>query len=502
MRRFTSVLISLLLTVSAAFAGLFLPQVTNAYVDYFSPYANTEIVYEGELCGDVDQNALRGGTFYQCANGLSCDIFEEHSGHVVEPYGRCVRDNTFLCEMTGGIVYDDMTCNCPLSTRGGCDTDVINVSHVAEYEASTDELVVDITARNTSGNTVTWSEYTSGCNSTHMNVFGVRVQWIDPPYTHSPVPDPQEYYVIGSPWEFYEFTQSTSYTPDSDGATCAAVVKNTFTFTPYETKTATVRLPGYVLDNAGYIVETKYGGSFEFQSGEEHAYLLKCSFGLVMQNGRCVNPSSVIPVVTPRAPQPVIQSELYDIRNHWAEGYINELIDRGVVEGYRNRMFYPNRPVSRAEFTKMLILALNFDLSDRSYSYFRDVNPNSWYASYVYAAAKQGVAEGYVSGYFKPGNSITRAEAVAMALRAADLDTYGYSHSFFYDVTQAWQKPYIETAYRLNLINGKGNGRFDPEGRLTRAEAAKIVANIVNLDTTNVPELRPFTTETQTTWPR
>ncbi|MBT6068871.1 S-layer homology domain-containing protein [Candidatus Peregrinibacteria bacterium] len=502
------VVFGLSLAVFTLFVTLLVPQV-SAFTDYYNQYANTEIVYEGELCADVDQNALRGGTFYECANGLSCDIFEQHSGHVTEPYGRCVKDEKAMCEITGGVLYEDMTCNCPMRANGGCKEDVIKVTHDAKYDEFRDELVVRITAENTSAVPLMWSEYRGGCGSSTKDIFGVRLRLVDAPYVHSPIANPQDLYVVGDPWTFHEFSENEQYTGDA-GFTCQAWVKNTFQFNPYEVKEATMVIPGYTFDSIGYIVETKYGGTFEYVSPEEEIYLLKCSDGKVVRNGRCVEVDTAKARDAKRDAQiklnsrTVVPNTLFDISGHWGQLYIEDLLDKGVIDGYRNRMFYPNRFINRAEFTKMLVKAVDYDLENRRAGehYFNDVYRSDWFAEYVYTAAREGVVEGYTTGHFRPNKHITRSEAVAAAMRAAELQPYTYAHTFFYDVHETWQKPYVESAYRLNLINGKGGGRFDPEGFLTRAEAAKIVSNILNLAPSNVPQLKPYITESIITWPR
>ncbi|MDP4007888.1 MAG: S-layer homology domain-containing protein [Candidatus Peregrinibacteria bacterium] len=474
-----------LIVVFSALLGFMFSQTTfalmgNPNVNMWDQYAYTEIVDEGELCGDVDQNATRGGTYYRCASGLSCDVFPQDGNRVEEPYGRCVVNERYMCEATGGEVYDDMTCNCPLSSNGGCNGDIIKVTQSSTFDNERNELNIEITAKNTSNQEVSWSEYGSGCSSTTKDIFGVRIRYTDPPFAFSPTPNPREVYIIGGEDSFYEFSENNTSYDEGPNYTCMAYVKNTFKFKSREVKKAQITIPGYLLNTIAYTVEVKYGIDFEFKSGDTNAYRASCTNGQTMINGRC-------DYVIPKVMEPY---EFYDIRGHWGEVYILEMLDLGVVEGYRNHYFYPDRPITRAEFTKMLLLALNYKVTMQPATerQFADVRVGDWYADFIYTAALGRVVEGYVDGTFKPDESIDRAEAIALALRAAQIEPYSYSHTFFYDVTAFWQKPYIETAYRLNLINGKGGGKFDPDGQLTRAEAAKIASNLIRLKDSNVPK--------------
>ena len=158
--------------------------ISNPDANPWDQYGHTEIVYEGELCGDADQNAKLGGTYYECDTGLSCDLFEPDGNKVQEPYGRCVVNEKYMCEATtatagsatGGEIYDDMSCNCPLSSNGGCDGDLIRVTQESTYDENRNELNIEISAKNTSNDEVVWSENRKGCKYTEDDIFGVRVK--------------------------------------------------------------------------------------------------------------------------------------------------------------------------------------------------------------------------------------------------------------------------------------------------------------------------------------
>ena len=75
-------------------------------------------------------------------------------------------------------------------------------------------------------------------------------------------------------------------------------------------------------------------------------------------------------------------------------------------------------PVTRAEFVKMLMAASPISVGDVTYvSPYPDVPASHWAAPYVEAAVAAGYVTGYLDGTFRPGNTITLAEGVTMALR-------------------------------------------------------------------------------------
>lgn len=87
----------------------------------------------------------------------------------------------------------------------------------------------------------------------------------------------------------------------------------------------------------------------------------------------------------------------------------------GIVDGYEDGLFRPDKAVSRAEFTAIAVRF--FDYSASYDGEFIDIDGDEWYADYVQAAADMGLVDGYSDGSFGPEDSITRAEAVAIVNR-------------------------------------------------------------------------------------
>lgn len=87
-------------------------------------------------------------------------------------------------------------------------------------------------------------------------------------------------------------------------------------------------------------------------------------------------------------------------------------VHHGVVQGYDDGTFRPNDTVNRAEALKILRLAARLDrTSSGAVISFSDVSDADWFAPYVYFAAEREIVQGHDDGTFRPGDSITRAEA-------------------------------------------------------------------------------------------
>ena len=112
-----------------------------------------------------------------------------------------------------------------------------------------------------------------------------------------------------------------------------------------------------------------------------------------------------------------IQSGFTDVsEGNWFNTAVSTLTNLGVLHGYQDGSFQPNAPISRAEFTA--IAARFFDYTaEYEDGTFPDVHESNWYADEVQAAVDMGLIQGYPTGVFAPGDSITRGEACAIVNR-------------------------------------------------------------------------------------
>lgn len=145
------------------------------------------------------------------------------------------------------------------------------------------------------------------------------------------------------------------------------------------------------------------------------------------------------------------------------------------MQGYENNTFRPDAPMTRAEVLAVLA-RLSDDYTGQEVSDFADVAIGSWYYSYVGYGEKLGVVHGYTDGLFYPQKQITRAEFAAVMCRQLKLtpdDT-----AIFADVSGHWAAGYISRLCGMEVINGYPDGTFQPERAISRAEAAKIINRI------------------------
>lgn len=174
-----------------------------------------------------------------------------------------------------------------------------------------------------------------------------------------------------------------------------------------------------------------------------------------------------------------------DISGHWAESRINEASKIGFVTGYQDGTFKPDKTITRAEFATLLNNAMKND--DMINVDLEDVKSSDWYFNQIEKAVAVGYFSGYEDNTFRPNNPITRqevAKVVSNAITTGDIDGNGATLLTDYNSIQDWAKYSVNIAYNKSYIMGYPNKMYMPSKALTRAEAVKIIYEI--LDNENI----------------
>jgi hypothetical protein len=154
--------------------------------------------------------------------------------------------------------------------------------------------------------------------------------------------------------------------------------------------------------------------------------------------------------------------------DHEAFLEITALADLGVVSGYPDGTFRPDRTVTRSELLKLLLGALHPAENRGEGRCFLDV-ATDWYAPYVCAAKRLAWVSGYKDGRFRPGNTVTRAEAIKMVVQAAGVRGSGDVILPPDVAPSAWFAPFVRAAAEYGIMT---DASFNANAPLTRSDAA------------------------------
>lgn len=170
-----------------------------------------------------------------------------------------------------------------------------------------------------------------------------------------------------------------------------------------------------------------------------------------------------------------------DLAHHWAEVDILELASLHIITAAHDELFSPEAATTRAAFAEQAAKALGLAAGDAGDIDFIDLNgiPESA-RRYIAALVADGTMIGYSDARFGAADLLTREQLVSIVARALALD--GGSVAFTDDDAVApWARAAVRAAAAAGLIHGRGNGLFDPNAATTRAEAAKLLAQLVRL---------------------
>lgn len=168
-----------------------------------------------------------------------------------------------------------------------------------------------------------------------------------------------------------------------------------------------------------------------------------------------------------------------DLESHWAEKEIVKWNQYGIINGDNNGSFRPNDSISRAEF--IALISRVFGLVEKSDTNFKDISADSWYANDISKAYKAGAITGDENGLIHPDDSITRQEAAMVLTRLFFLKSKDSrlldSYSDAKDISD-WAKLAMNALVDDGYIKGRENNKLAPQDSITRAEAIKIIDNI------------------------
>lgn len=156
---------------------------------------------------------------------------------------------------------------------------------------------------------------------------------------------------------------------------------------------------------------------------------------------------------------------------------IRQAVQAGFLHGDPNGAFRPFDLLTRQEMAMVLTQVLNLP-AKKVKSDFTDVESSSWSSPYIEAVHQAGLMNGDGDGKFRPKGKVTREEMAVLLIRVSQLssgtDTSELRKTADWEQVSVWAKPYVTTALNSGSL-GTSNGKFDPRNKVTRGEMARIL---------------------------
>jgi prenyltransferase beta subunit len=171
----------------------------------------------------------------------------------------------------------------------------------------------------------------------------------------------------------------------------------------------------------------------------------------------------------------------------WARNAIEILAGQGIINGTGDG-FEPQRSITRAEFIKIVVEALEIEKGDAIGTVFNDVNADDWFAKYVECGYNNDIVTGDPDGSFRPNDIISRNEIAVVLSRLGDsaelVEDVELSFEDVLDIPE-WASIGVEFANTMELMNGYEDNTFKGGNALSRAEAAVVVYRYMNYSLNN-----------------
>lgn len=186
-------------------------------------------------------------------------------------------------------------------------------------------------------------------------------------------------------------------------------------------------------------------------------------------------------------PKPIpdeIQYAFEDMNEaQWANDAVKELLNGGIVSGDESGRFNPNSNITRAEFIKMIVGAVQKDAESKEMK-FSDVGENDWFYPYILNAYGRGIVNGLPDGSFGSNLPISRQDIAVIIdniMKESEKNADEKSAKSFADGEEiaGYARAAVENISAAAIINGYEDGSFRPENNATRAEAAMIVYKLL-----------------------
>lgn len=176
------------------------------------------------------------------------------------------------------------------------------------------------------------------------------------------------------------------------------------------------------------------------------------------------------------------RSTFQDVKSHWSENEVEKMITLGYIKG-SNGQFRPDDSITRGEFVALMVRVLGLETNPDETD-FNDVSSDDWFAPYISSAVSQGIIKGYDDGTFKPQNPITREEISSLLSSIIDLklseEEVEEILSEFKDQVSPWARPYVAKTVKSGLLKGFPDNSFKGSSEATRAQSAVMLLRFLS----------------------
>lgn len=189
--------------------------------------------------------------------------------------------------------------------------------------------------------------------------------------------------------------------------------------------------------------------------------------------------ASTVVVVAPIASE---ASSFKDVQQtHPFYDEIQNLNDRGIINGFQDGTFKPAQNLTRGQAAKIIAGVLGLDTANVNNPNFKDIPTNHLYFGAIAALKQEGIIAGYADGTFRQDDFIQRNHVAKILAKAFNLKASNSNALPFSDVSADYKEA-IAALYENNVTTGKTATLFDGSSYVTRGQMAAFITRSEAVD--------------------
>lgn len=199
--------------------------------------------------------------------------------------------------------------------------------------------------------------------------------------------------------------------------------------------------------------------------------------GSIGKNGS-ITPN-VVPGLDDKKTEPSAADAYTDIKEHWGNEAIRWAVDNKIMTGKTDKTFEPNTFATRRETIEYFGKVLGFEGTEYT-GIFEDVESGE-FANLLQTFVDKGIISRDVR--FRPDDNLSRQELCKLLAISLGMDTNNGAPTAFADNDEigTWAIPYVNAVSAEKLVLGVGENRFNPKGKVTRAQTATLLMRVSEL---------------------
>lgn len=171
-------------------------------------------------------------------------------------------------------------------------------------------------------------------------------------------------------------------------------------------------------------------------------------------------------------------TNLVDLAGHWAAAFVEALVNKGVISGFPDGTFAPDAPMTRAQYAAVIAKTFNLPTQNQP-PQFKDVKSDFWAAAAITKAAQMGFISGFPDGTFRPGQNLTKVQALVSVVNGLKLSGGDPSVLTVYrdraQIPSYATNPVTTATVKQLVVNYPQTDQLSPLREITRGEVASLI---------------------------